>query len=326
MTRSHASIGTSLGGSRAARRSPGAARYAFEYQPATSAAYAVIVQATIASGASRPIDACRGARAAGRAGRALARKRAAAGRRADAELAVLQSDRDRLPRPDRRGRSSPRRSRRPQQAAQRWCASTYDEHERTTPSCAPTTPKLIRPETVNPNFPTDTIDGDVDAALATAAFADRPRLRDARRSTTTRWSRTPTIARVGASAARYAVRLDPGRDARCATRSRRPFGLEPGDVHVISPHVGGGFGSKGTPRPHVVVAAMARAGRRPAGQARRRRAARCSRSPGYRTPTIQRVRLGAERDGRPDGDHPRRGGADLEAAGLRRADCGSAPG
>ena len=36
------------------------------------------------------------------------------------------------------------------------------------------------------------------------------------------------------------------------------FGLEPEQVRVISPHVGGGFGSKGTPRPHVVLAALAR--------------------------------------------------------------------
>ncbi len=35
------------------------------------------------------------------------------------------------------------------------------------------------------------------------------------------------------------------------------FGLEPAQVTVVSEHVGGGFGSKGTPRPQVVLAAMA---------------------------------------------------------------------
>ena len=43
-------------------------------------------------------------------------------------------------------------------------------------------------------------------------------------------------------------------------RSRRLFGLEPGQVRVVAPHVGGGFGSKGTPRPQVVLAAMAAQG------------------------------------------------------------------
>ena len=35
------------------------------------------------------------------------------------------------------------------------------------------------------------------------------------------------------------------------------FELEPAQVRVISPHVGGGFGSKGLPRPNVVLAAIA---------------------------------------------------------------------
>ena len=37
----------------------------------------------------------------------------------------------------------------------------------------------------------------------------------------------------------------------------RAFGLDPGQVRVVSPHVGGGFGSKGQPRPQVILAALA---------------------------------------------------------------------
>ena len=35
------------------------------------------------------------------------------------------------------------------------------------------------------------------------------------------------------------------------------LGLPPERVRVISPHVGGGFGSKGAPHAHVVLAALA---------------------------------------------------------------------
>lgn len=66
---------------------------------------------------------------------------------------------------------------------------------------------------------------------------------------------------------------------------------------MVSPHVGGGFGSKGTPRPTVVAAAMAaRMVGRPVhlGATRQQMFAFV----GYRTPTIQRVRLGATAEGR----------------------------
>jgi xanthine dehydrogenase YagR molybdenum-binding subunit len=75
------------------------------------------------------------------------------------------------------------------------------------------------------------------------------------------------------------------------------FDLSPGAVHVVSEHVGGAFGSKGTPRPIVIAAAMAaRAVERPVKVAATR--AQMFVFVGYRTPTIQRVRLGADEDGR----------------------------
>ncbi|MFH8612632.1 xanthine dehydrogenase family protein molybdopterin-binding subunit [Streptomyces sp. NPDC018029] len=75
------------------------------------------------------------------------------------------------------------------------------------------------------------------------------------------------------------------------------FELPKEQVTVVSEHVGGGFGSKGTPRPHVVLAAMAaRATGRPVKLVLPRR--QLASVVGHRAPTLQRVRLGAERDGR----------------------------
>jgi xanthine dehydrogenase YagR molybdenum-binding subunit len=75
------------------------------------------------------------------------------------------------------------------------------------------------------------------------------------------------------------------------------FELAPERVRVISQHVGGGFGSKGTPRPQAVLAAIAaRMLERPVKVALTRQ--QLFSIVGYRTPTIQRVRLGAGRDGR----------------------------
>src|SRR6478736_4385565 len=66
---------------------------------------------------------------------------------------------------------------------------------------------------------------------------------------------------------------------------------------IASAHVGGGFGSKGLPRPNVILAAMAA---RELGRPVRVVFTRQHQFSlvGYRTPTIQRVRLGADADGR----------------------------
>jgi xanthine dehydrogenase YagR molybdenum-binding subunit len=75
------------------------------------------------------------------------------------------------------------------------------------------------------------------------------------------------------------------------------LGLEPERVRVIAPHVGGGFGSKGTPKPNAIVAALAaRHVQRPVKLAVTRQ--QMFAITGYRTPTIQRLRLGADREGR----------------------------
>jgi xanthine dehydrogenase YagR molybdenum-binding subunit len=75
------------------------------------------------------------------------------------------------------------------------------------------------------------------------------------------------------------------------------FGLEPDQVRVISPYVGGGFGSKLDVHAQAVLAAMA--ARELPGRAVKvalTRQQMFSLS-GYRPPTIQHVRLGADLDG-----------------------------
>jgi xanthine dehydrogenase YagR molybdenum-binding subunit len=76
------------------------------------------------------------------------------------------------------------------------------------------------------------------------------------------------------------------------------LGLDPEHVRVVSPYVGGGFGSKGLPHAHNVLAALA--ARMLPGRAVRFALTRQQmfELAGYRTPTIQRVRLGADTDGR----------------------------
>ena len=69
-------------------------------------------------------------------------------------------------------------------------------------------------------------------------------------------------------------------------------------VRVICPFVGGGFGSKGTPHAHVFLATMAARAvpGRPVklGLTRQQMFSLV----GYRTPTIQRMQLAADRTGR----------------------------
>ncbi|MFD0224047.1 xanthine dehydrogenase family protein molybdopterin-binding subunit [Streptomyces hirsutus] len=75
------------------------------------------------------------------------------------------------------------------------------------------------------------------------------------------------------------------------------FGMPEDRITVTAGHVGGGFGSKGTPRPDVVLAVMAaRRTGRPVTVALPRR--HLPASVGHRAPTLHRIRLGAGTDGR----------------------------
>ena len=155
-------------------------------------------------------------------------------------------------------------------------------------------PGRYRPDAVNPSYRTDTDEGDVEAALASSTVTVDATYRTPAEhnnpmephATTARWEGdrlTVFDSNQGATPVQQSLAV--------------LFGIDEDDVEVVSPHVGGGFGSKGTPRPTVVAAAMAaRVVGRPVrlGATRQQMFAFV----GYRTPTIQRVRLGSTADGR----------------------------
>ena len=76
------------------------------------------------------------------------------------------------------------------------------------------------------------------------------------------------------------------------------FGIDRDRVRVVALHVGGGFGSKGLPHANTILAVLAAQmveGRPIKFALTRQQMFACV---GYRTPTVQRIRLGADEDGR----------------------------
>ncbi len=155
-------------------------------------------------------------------------------------------------------------------------------------------PRATAPEKINGGFPADSAQGNLDAGLARAAVTI-----DATYSTPTLHNNAMEPHAAMATWRDGDLLLH---DSSQGTTSERKtiaevFGLDAERVRVVSEHVGGGFGSKGTPRPHAVVAALAaQVVGRPVRLAVTRQ--QMFTITGYRTPTIQRVRLGADRDGR----------------------------
>ncbi|WP_033223339.1 xanthine dehydrogenase family protein molybdopterin-binding subunit, partial [Kitasatospora phosalacinea] len=155
---------------------------------------------------------------------------------------------------------------------------------------------LYAPERVNPDFPTDTVEGDVAAATAAAAAVVEQTYTTAMyhnnplepHATTAHWE--PGEGRLTLWDSTQGVH-----PARTTVAS--VFGLDAAKVRVVCPYVGGGFGSKGTPHVNVVLAAMAARAvpGRPVRLALTRQ--QMFSLAGYRTPTIQHCLLAAEADG-----------------------------
>jgi xanthine dehydrogenase YagR molybdenum-binding subunit len=196
-------------------------------------------------------------------------------------------------------------------------------------------PGLYRPDKINPDFPTDFGYGDVAAGLAEAVSAD-PASTGTGPSTTGSSTTGPSTTGPATTGARIAVTyttpvqhnnpMEPhaaiaswdsaanhgaanhgagsvtiydstqGASADRATIAAA-LGLDLSQVRVVSPHVGGGFGSKGTTRPPAIIAAVAaRAVGRPVKVALTRQ--QMFALTGHRTPTIQHLELAATADGR----------------------------
>lgn len=154
---------------------------------------------------------------------------------------------------------------------------------------------VYAPERVNAGYATDSIIGEVDAALASAAVSI-----DATYTTPHQYN-NPMEPH-----ATIAIWRDGGLTLHAASQGvhrlrqdlATAFGLEPRRVRVSSPHVGGGFGSKVYTHEDAILAAMAARlmDGRPVKLALTRQ--QMFALVGFRTPTIQRIRLGADADGR----------------------------
>jgi xanthine dehydrogenase YagR molybdenum-binding subunit len=268
----------------------GAAVYAYEHD-VEDVAYGAIVQSTVARGQIRSVDAS-AALAVPEVLAVLSCENAPELRKVDdGELAVLQSRRVSY-----RGQIVAAVIATTFEAAryaERLVRIDYAE-EAPDSELRADHPRLYKPEKVNPGFETDSDEGDVDAALASAelvvdevyetpAFHNNPMEPHATLAVWDGERVTVYDSTQGATPVQETV--------------AKVFALPRENVHVISPHVGGGFGSKGTPRPQVVLAVMAaRALGRPVKVAVTRQ--QMFAITGYRTPTIQRIRLGADGDGR----------------------------
>jgi xanthine dehydrogenase YagR molybdenum-binding subunit len=153
---------------------------------------------------------------------------------------------------------------------------------------------LYAPERVNPDYPTDTEEGDFDREVSSAA------VRLDQTYTTPMEHNNPMEPHT-------TVALWEAGDLTLYESTQGPhwtrvplaqvFGLDPDRVRVIAPYVGGGFGSKVLHANTVLAALAARMVQgRPVKFALTRQ--QMFSGVGYRTPTIQRIRLGAGQDGR----------------------------
>jgi len=154
-------------------------------------------------------------------------------------------------------------------------------------------PDLYKPQIVNPFYQSDTVSGDVETALAQAPVsldyvyttpAEHPNPLEPH-TTVAVWNED-SVTLYDANQGPHPIR------DTVATA----FKLPPERVRVISKYVGGAFGSKVDTHPHVILAVMAaQVARRPVKLALTRQ--QMYALAGYRSPTIQRVQLGAQRDG-----------------------------
>ncbi len=161
--------------------------------------------------------------------------------------------------------------------------------------CAADDPGLYTPEKVNPGMPAVTCYGDVDAGLAAAAArVDVTYTTPVQHNNPMEPHAALAVWDLDGRLTVYDSTQGPSADRDTIAEV---LGLPPDRVRVIAPHVGGGFGSKGSTRPHAILAALAaRAAGRPVKVALTRQ--QMFELTGYRTPTIQRVALGADESGR----------------------------
>ncbi|KAF4408674.1 MULTISPECIES: xanthine dehydrogenase family protein molybdopterin-binding subunit [Streptomyces] len=264
----------------------GAARYAVEH-PLDGCLHAWPVPAGIARGRITAIDTERALAEPGTVAVLSHENAPRLGEPEDPELFVLQS-----PRVAYRGQYVALAVAETPQAARAAAAAVRLEYAAEPHDVTLTGghPGLYAPETVNGGYPTDRERGDFDMAFAASEFRLDTRYRIPPlhnhpmepHASTAVWE-GPRLRVYDSAQGAHAVQSE----------LAALFGLEPERITVVSEHVGGGFGSKGTPRPQVVLACLAaRETGRPVKLAVPRH--QMAQIVGHRAATEQRVRIGAD--------------------------------
>ena len=170
---------------------------------------------------------------------------------------------------------------------------SYDEepHDAT---LRPDSDDLYTPDLLNAGFQTDTEEGDVDGALSSAALKLDETYTTPMEHNNPMEPHTTVAIWEGGDITLYESTQGVHTVRRAVARV---FGLDRDRVRVIAPHVGGGFGSKGLPHANTILATLAAQmiEGRPVKFALTRQ--QMFSGVGYRTPTIQRIRLGADEAG-----------------------------
>jgi xanthine dehydrogenase YagR molybdenum-binding subunit len=269
----------------------GTATYAYEW-PLDNPAYLYPLQATIAAGRITGVDAGDAAAVPGVLAVLTHHNAPKLASTDNAELAILQSDQVEF-----RGQFVGGVIADTLEIARQAASLVRLDHQQRAHDVElrPDRGDLYAPELLNAGFETDTAQGDVDAALASAAVA-----LDATYTTPMEHQNPMEPHATIAIWADDGLTLYVGSQGVHVLRAEvaAVFGLDARQVRVISPHVGGGFGSKYRAHADVILAALAAqlvAGR-PVKLALTRQ--QMFSQVGYRTPTIQHVRLGADPDGR----------------------------
>ncbi|RIY02532.1 xanthine dehydrogenase family protein molybdopterin-binding subunit [Aureimonas flava] len=149
------------------------------------------------------------------------------------------------------------------------------------------------PETVGAGNPADAAKGDVEAGLAAAGHTV-----DATYETPAQYHNAMEPHGVVARWDGDRLHLDMPTQALAMAQQRVAglFGIAPGDIHIRSPYLGGGFGSKGFPAgPQILGILAARLTGRPVKLVLRRD--QMYGPVGHRGPTRQHIRLGLAPDG-----------------------------
>ncbi|EST32762.1 hypothetical protein N566_19815 [Streptomycetaceae bacterium MP113-05] len=272
----------------------GTARYAFEH-PVENPLYVHPLQATVARGRVTAVDTEAAEASPGVACVLTHRDAPRLADTGDLELAVLQSGRVAF-----RGQFVGAVVAKSPETA-RYAASlvrfAYEE-EQPDVELRADRDDLYTPDSVNPGFTTDTDEGDVDGALAAAPVSvDVTYTTPMEHNNPMEPHTTVAVWRPDGD-----VRLLLYASTQSVHGVRRTlaplFGLGDDQVRVVSPHVGGGFGSKGMPHAHDVLAGLCArvVPGRPVKLALTRQ--QMFTLAGHRTPTVQRLRLGAAADGR----------------------------